>query len=327
MKRREFIAGLGGAAAAWPMATRAQQAKMSVIGLLNGVTSEAIAGSIAAIRRGLQDAGFVEGRNLSIEVRAADGQYERLPALAADLVHRQVAVIIAIGGPPAALAAKAATSTTPIVFAMGADAVEIGLVKSLNRPEANVTGASFATGALAPRRLQLILEMVPHATVIGYLDNQREPTFELRTRNIATAAQTKGRQLVPFGASTEQEIDAAFADMLRRRIGALVVSPDAFFFARQEQIVSLAARHGLPTIYSGREFVVAGGLMSYGVLVEDMYRQAGLYAGRILKGEKPADLPVLFPTKFEFLVNLKAAKSLGLTIPPNLLALADEVIE
>jgi putative tryptophan/tyrosine transport system substrate-binding protein len=322
MKRREFIAGLGGTVA-WPLAAPAQQAKMPVIGLLNGVTSEAYASWIAAIRRGLQDAGFVEGRNLSIEVRAADGQYKRLPALAADLVHRRVAVIIAIGGPRAGLTAKAATSTIPIVFAIGSDAVEIGLIKSLNRPEANVTGASIASGPLAPKRLELILEMVPQATLIGFLDNQSP--FE--RKNIATAAQTKGRQLVPFGASTEQEIDAAFADMPRRRIDALVVGADAFLFTHQEQIISLAARHGLPTIYSYRAYVVAGGLMSYGVIVEDMYRQAGRYAGRILKGEKPADLPVLLPTKFEFVINLKTAKALSLTIPPNLLALADEVIE
>jgi putative tryptophan/tyrosine transport system substrate-binding protein len=322
MKRREFIAGLGGAAA-WPVAARAQQRPMLVIGLLNGVTSEAYASWIAAIRRGLQDAGFVEGRNLSIEVRAADGQYERLPALAADLVHRQVAMIIAIGGPRAALTAKAATSTIPIVFAIGSDAVEIGLVKSLNRPEANVTGASIANGPLAPKRLELILEMVPQATLIGFLGN--ESPFE--QKNVATAAQIKGRQLVPFGASTEQEIDAAFADIPRRRIDALVVGADAFLLTRHEQIISLAARHGLPTIYSYRAYVVAGGLMSYGVLVEDMYRQAGRYAGRILKGEKPADLPVLLPTKFEFVINLQTAKALGLTISPNLLALADEVIE
>jgi putative tryptophan/tyrosine transport system substrate-binding protein len=322
MKRREFIAGLGGTVA-WPLAAPAQQAKMPVIGLLNGVTSEAYASWIAAIRRGLQDAGFVEGRNLSIEVRAADGQYKRLPALAADLVHRRVAVIIAIGGPRAGLTAKAATSTIPIVCAIGSDAVEIGLIKSLNRPEANVTGASIASGPLAPKRLELILEMVPQATLIGFLDNQSP--FE--RKNIATAAQTKGRQLVPFGASTEQEIDAAFADMPRRRIDALVVGADAFLFTHQEQIISLAARHGLPTIYSYRAYVVAGGLMSYGVIVEDMYRQAGRYAGRILKGEKPADLPVLLPTKFEFVINLKTAKALSLTIPPNLLALADEVIE
>jgi putative tryptophan/tyrosine transport system substrate-binding protein len=321
MRRREFIAGLG--AAIWPLAARAQQAKMPVIGLLNGVTSEAYASWIAAIRRGLQDAGFVEGRNLSIEVRAADGQYERLPALAADLVHRQVAVIIAIGGPRAALTAKAATSTIPLVFAIGSDAVEIGLVKSLNRPEANVTGASIASGPLAPKRLELILEMVPQAILIGFLDNQSP--FE--RKNIATAAQIKGRQLVPFGASTEQEIDAAFADMPRRRIDALVVGADAFLFTRQEQIMSLAARHGLPTIYSYRAYVVAGGLMSYGVLVEDMYRQAGRYAGRILKGEKPADLPVLLPTKFELVINLKTARALGLSVPASLLAIADEVIE
>jgi putative tryptophan/tyrosine transport system substrate-binding protein len=241
MKRREFIAGLG-SVAAWPVAAAAQQAMMPVIGLLNGATSEAYAGWIAAIRRGLQDAGFVEGRNLSIEVRAA-GQYERLPALAADLVHRQVAVIIAIGGLTAALAAKAATSTIPIVFAMGADAVEIGLVKSLNRPEANVTGASFASsGPLAPKRLERILEMVPHATVIGYLDNQVNASFELYTRNIATASQSKGREIVPFGASAEQEIDTAFADMQRRRIDALIVSADAFFHARNR---SSRWQHGM----------------------------------------------------------------------------------
>jgi len=322
MRRRDFIAGVG-ATGVSSLAARAQQAKMPMIGLLNGATWEAYAGWTAAIRRGLQDAGFVEGRNLSMEVRAADGQYERLPALADDLVRRQVAVIIVIGGPRAAFAAKAATSTIPIVFAIGSDAVEIGLVKSLSRPEANVTGASIASGPLAPKRLELILEVVPQATLIGFLDNQSP--FELN--NIATAAQIKGRQLVPFGASTEQEIDAAFADMPRRRIDALVVGADAFFITRQEQIVSLAARHGLPTIYSYRRNVVAGGLMSYGVLVDDMYRQAGLYAGRILKGETPAELPVMLPTRFELVINNRTAKTLGIEIPLSLLIRADEVIE
>jgi putative ABC transport system substrate-binding protein len=300
---------------------------MRVIGLLNGATSERYASRIAMVRRGLQDAGFEEGRNLTIETRAADGQYERLPALAANLVHRQVAVIVVVGGPRAALVAKAATSAIPIVFVVGPDPVEIGLVESLSKPEANVTGTSLATGPLAPKRLELILEMVPHASVVGYLDNWGSPSFELYTKNMAAAAQVKGRQLAPFGASTEREIDAAFADMVRRHVDAVVVSQDAFLFTRVEQIASLAAQHALPTIFSTRDHVVAGGLMSYGVRDDEVYRQAGVYAGRILEGATPAELPIMLPTRFELAINLKAAKALGIDVPPSLLALADEVIE
>jgi putative ABC transport system substrate-binding protein len=326
--RREFIAGLSGAAA-WPLAARAQQARMPVIGLLNGVSFEgAYAMPVAAIRQGLKETGFVEGQNLTIEYRSADGRAEQLPALAADLVRRQVAVIVAIGASAPALAAKAATSTIPIVFAMGGDAVELGLVKSLNRPGANVTGMSINSGPLAPKRLELLRELVPQATLIAYLDNSRlSRAFEVTARNLTTAARTVGARLVVFDAGTEQEIEAAFTAMARQRIGALVVSPDAFLNTRAQQVVSLAARHALPTVYSGRYSVVLGGLISYGVLADDMFRQAGVYAGRILKGDKSADLPVQLPTRFETVLNLKTARTLGLDVPASILLRADEVIE
>jgi putative ABC transport system substrate-binding protein len=327
LRRRDFIALMGGAAAVWPLAARAQ--KVPVVGLLGGVSFVgAYAATVALIRQGLQEAGFVEGRNLVIEYRTADGHSERLPELAADLVRRQVGVIVAIGASAPALAAKAATSTIPIVFAMGADAVEVGLVKSLNRPEANVTGMSFATGPLAPKRLELLLEVAPDAKLVGYLDNSRLTRgFEIYVRELTTAARFKGRELAVFDAGTEQEVETAFAGMAQQRVGALVVSPDAFLLTRLEQIVALAARHALPTIYIARGAVALGGLMSYGALVDDMVRQAGIYAGRILKGATPAELPVVLPTRFELVINLKTAKALGLAVPPTLLALADEVIE
>jgi putative ABC transport system substrate-binding protein len=248
--------------------------------------------------------------------------------MAADLVRRQVAVIVAIGTPTPAQAAKAVTSTIPIVFAMGGDAIDSGLVTSLNRPEANVTGMSFATAQLAPKRLELLRELVPQVTLIGYLVNSRlSPSAEPVTRDLVAAALTIGRKIVVLEASTEQEIDTAFATMVQLRVGALVVSPDAFFFSRRNKVVALAARHAVPAIYALREYAAAGGLMSYGAVISDMYRQAGIYTGRILKGEKPADLPVQAPTKYELVVNLKTAKALGLELPATLLARANEVIE
>ncbi len=327
MQRREFMT-LAGGAVVWPLAARAQQPAMPVIGLLNGVSFNDFADQVAAFRQGLKDTGLVEGQNVTIEYRSADAQAERLPALAADLVRRQVAVIVAIGTPTPAQAAKAVTSTIPIVFAMGGDAIDYGLVTTLNRPEANVTGMSFATSQLAPKRLELLRELVPQVILIGYLVNSRlSPSTEPVTRDLVAAALTIGRKIVVLEASTEQEIDTAFATMVQLRVGALVVSPDAFFFSRRNKVVALAARHAVPAIYAFREYAAAGGLMSYGAVISDMYRQAGIYTGRILKGEKPADLPVQAPTRFELVIHLRTAKALGLEIPPKLLALADEVIE
>jgi putative ABC transport system substrate-binding protein len=330
MKRREFIAGLS--AVAWPLAARAQQVTMPVIGLLNGVSFEAYADRVAAFRQGLNKVGFVEGQNVAIEYRSADGHPERLPALAADLVRRQVGMIVAIGAEAPVLAAKEATASIPIVFATGSDALATGLVANLSRPTENVTGVTFLATSLGPKRLQLLCEVVREGPNLAYLTSSKDagPGAKAYLEVVAklmAAARSLGRELVVFDIDTEQDIDSAFAAMAQQRITAVVVGANAFLNSRHDQIIRLAAHHAIPIMYPNREFSLAGGLMSYGVELYDVYRQAGIYAGRILKGAKPADLPVLQPTKFELVINIKTAKALGLTIPPNLLAIADEVIE
>jgi putative ABC transport system substrate-binding protein len=327
MKRREFITLLGGAAVAWPVATRAQPPAMPVIGFLSSGTPQTFAPYVAAFRKGLNETGHVDGQTVAIEYRWAEANYDRLTALSAELVRRPVAVIFASGGVLTAHAAKAATATIPIVYTGGGDPVKLGLVPSLNRPSGNITGVNFLANELGAKRLELLQQVVPKATLIGFLVNPLGRNAEFETSDMQEAARALGRQVVVLRASIAGDLETAFTTLAQRRAGALVVAGDPFFDTQRNQIVALAARHALPTMYFLHGFVTAGGLMSYGASITDAYRQAGIYAGKILNGTKPADLPIVQPTKFELVINLKTAKTLGLEVPPSLLAIADEVIE
>ena len=327
LKRREFIALLGGAAATWPLAARAQQRAMPVIGFMSTLSPENISGPVAGFHDGLKEVGYIEGQNVAIEYRWAQGHYDRLPELAADLVRRKVAVIVASGGDPSPQIAKAATQTIPIVFGMFGDPVREGLVDSLSRPGGNAAGVTIFGPAAVTKRLQLLHDLVPNASVIAFLMNPNNPNSNIEMGAAQMAATSLGRQIVVFNASTESELEAAFARIGQQRIGALLGASDPFLFNRRDQIVSLAARHGIPAIYYLRDFAHAGGLMAYGNSLADMYRLVGVYVGRILKGEKPTDLPVVQSTKFEFVINLETAKALGIEVPNSIQLLADEVIE
>jgi len=326
IRRREFISLLGGAAAAWPLAARAQQPAMPVIGFLNGASPATWARSVTAFHQGLGEAGYVEHRDVGIEYRWAEGQVDRLPALASELVRARVEVICA-GSPPAALAAKAATTTIPVVFTSGEDPIKLGLVASYNRPGGNVTGVALLVDVLGAKRLGLLREIVPATTLIAVLLKPTWPTFDTQLNDVQQAARALGQQIHVLRANTEREIDAAFDTAKEVRARAMMIGLSTFFAVRRDQIVGLAARDALPTIYGQRDYVAVGGLMSYGTDFADAYRQAGVYSGKILGGARPAELPVVQSAKFELLINLKVAKTLGITFPPGILAIADEVIE
>jgi putative ABC transport system substrate-binding protein len=326
MRRREFITLFGSTAAAWPLAARAQQAAMPVIGFLNSGSAAEWAHLVAAFKEGLNELGFVEGRNVAVEYRWAQGENERLPRLAADLVGRQV-VVIAAFGPPAALAAKAATTTVPIVFMAGSDPIDLGLVTNFRRPTSNLTGIAIFSNVLTPKRQELLHDLVPAAPVVAMLVEPTAAQTGSELRDVQAAADKIGQQVRIFNVSSDGEIDTAVAAIVDQRIGGLIVQADQFFTVRRDELVLLTTRHAIPTIFGWREFAVAGGLMSYGTSLRAAYRQLGIYAGRILKGEKISDLPVQQATAFETVVNLKAAKALGVTIPIGILLRADEVIE
>ena len=326
MRRREFITLVGGAAASWPLATGAQQPAMPVVGFMMAGSRAALRDEITAFEAGLKELGFVEGQNLALEYRFAEGQFERFPAFASDLVHRRASVIAA-SSPQAALAAKQATATIPIVFSVGADPVEVGLVSSLSHPGGNVTGVYQFTAGLESKRLGLLHEMVPKARVVGTLINPNYAAAESQLRDVQDSAAHLGLRLVVVRANTESEFAAAFSTVVTQRAGAILVCASPFFNSRRQQLIVLASSHALPAIFEWRDFAVAGGLMSYGTSLNNAYRQAGIYAGRILKGEKASDLPVVQSTKFEFVINLSTAKALHIEVPPTLSARADEIIE
>jgi putative tryptophan/tyrosine transport system substrate-binding protein len=327
MRRRQFIALLGGAVVSWPLAARAQQAALPVIGFMSSTSAAPFAHLVAAFRDSLKATGFVEGQNVAIEFRWADGQYDRLQMIAAELVRREVAVIVATGGTPAVLPAMAATSTIPIVFITGGDPIKFGFVRSLNRPGGNVTGVNIFIAEMEEKRLGLLRDLVPTAALVGVLLNPNNPNFDNQSHAVQEAARAIGQKIQIVHASTETALGTAFKSLVQLGTEGLLVGGDPFLNSRRNLLVALATRHGIPAIYDQREYAVAGGLMSYGTSLTEAYRQVGIYTGRILKGEKPADLPVVQSTKFELVINLNAAKALGLTVPPSLLAAADEVIE
>jgi putative ABC transport system substrate-binding protein len=327
VRRRDFITLVGGAAAGWPLVARAQQPAMPVVGFLGTTTPDDFADRVAAFREGLKEVGYVEGQNVVIEYRWPEGNYDRLATLAADLVRRHVAVIAAVGGEPSPLAAKAATATIPIVFSISGDPVRLGLVANLNRPGGNITGVNILTSELGAKRLGLLHELLPKVSAIGMLVNPTFADAETYVRTVKEAALPLGLQIHAVRASTADDFDTAFAALAQQNVAALLLANDAFFLSERRKLIALAARYAIPAIYFWREFAVDGGLMSYSPSLTQAYRQVGIYTGKILNGVKPADLPVVQPTKFEFVINLKAAKTLSLTFPPGLLAIADEVIE